>query len=455
MPGPKITARMDLDGRGFEAGLKGMTGKLQSFTNNAKGMVIGALGVGSIEEFVRRTGSKMIEIRNAAKQFQITTDEVQQLGKAAGKSGLEFEDFGTAMDKMGTARVSAIEDSQKLRNTFERYGITLKDLQDPQIRNIDLLKKMSAAIRENGGEMTARDRANFRELFGKSGAKLIESLKELDSKDDKLIKKEDIERVYQATRAIKALGKEIQLLGAGPIGTVAGAAAIMLKYGRGQGKKDMDEAHEYIMDVDRKSLNPGQDEFLRDQVLKYGKAQKDFDIPKIDEHMANILAFKKDKGFRPKGYYDEGANLGLADDGDLVEAGQTLEGKRQKETDTELLKLEERIFEMRRKSLTPLEQQQALMKEISKHIADAQGLENIGLDWEGAQERIEAAQKAGELTSLYGQDTFKPVSDQLSNVGGFTGASGRMQTSGHDIKNKVQTVIDLLQRGIPVHLRET
>ena len=227
----KMIAEMGLNIAPFQAGLKKAEGAAQqaghSILSTTKGLVASYFGVSALQSLIGKTFERAKEIKYAALQFQITTDEVQNLGRAAGKTGLEFEDFGTALSKLGSARQDAAEGNRELRESFLKYGITLETLQDPTMRNIDLMKKMASAINGVNG-MTQKDRQNFRDFFGRSGDRLIESLRLFQEDKSKIISREDVDEIYRAEKAMKLLRKQWEIFASRPIGLGASAIAIAM-----------------------------------------------------------------------------------------------------------------------------------------------------------------------------------------------------------------------------------
>ncbi len=165
----------------------------------SSGALPGFLKVGSfaaVAEGLREIVTGAIEFgtetKHSAEQFGLSTTEVQQLGKAARKTGLEFSDFGTALLKVESARKEAAEGNEALRGQFARLGVTLADLNNPALRHIDLLRKIAAASKDLDGA----GRAALHDLLGKSGARLAGALELLPTiTADQVVSPEAIERL--------------------------------------------------------------------------------------------------------------------------------------------------------------------------------------------------------------------------------------------------------------------
>jgi hypothetical protein len=142
-------------------------------------------------------------IKDLGEQFGITTDEVQRLQNAAQDTGLEFDDMGQALTKLGAARKDAAQGNKELEATFAKFGVTMEDIQDPTKRNLDLLVQMGNAIGKMN--LNAADTQNLRELLGKAGGKLGPAIAGLGAdKNAPDIAPSDIEA---ADKADKAFGR--------------------------------------------------------------------------------------------------------------------------------------------------------------------------------------------------------------------------------------------------------
>lgn len=143
------------------------------------------------------------QLKDLSEQFGITTDEVQQLKKIGSEvGGLGFEGIGQGLIKLGQAREKASTSDDKLLATFNKYGITLAQLQNPQLRNIDLMKQMAKAM----DNLSASDRADFTELFGKQGQKIIETIRAINAAGPiDVISEDAINRLDDATERLQEI----------------------------------------------------------------------------------------------------------------------------------------------------------------------------------------------------------------------------------------------------------
>ena len=152
----------------------------------AAGVVLGAKAI--VDTSAQEAG----EIKDKSEQTGLNTTEVQALGKAARKTGLDFNDFASALGNIDSQRRAAAEGNEEMRATFARFGVTLDDLQNPQLRHIDLLNKVAAA----GKNASAADRVALRDLLGRRGERLGAALAEVGGiKAEDLVSPEAIARL--------------------------------------------------------------------------------------------------------------------------------------------------------------------------------------------------------------------------------------------------------------------
>lgn len=218
----KLAAQLTLDGRGFRAGMKEAQSSANSFGKSLATSVTGAFGTAALVAFVHGVASAATHTKDLSEQFNATTDEVQQLGKIAREvGGMKFEDFGSALLRLGAARKDAAESNDRLLQTFNKYGISLKQLEDPTLRNIDLLKQLSGVA----DSLTETDRQDFADLLGlkgQGGTRLIEAMKELQKQGPiELIKREDIDAIDRAGEALEELKRKASAKASGIVGTSA------------------------------------------------------------------------------------------------------------------------------------------------------------------------------------------------------------------------------------------
>ncbi len=410
MAGNALAFEVTADSVGFDAAFKRMEKNATGFGNKLSSDLKHLVGsVASYEAFkglVGKTVEATVEIRNFGKQARITTDEVQQIQKAASKTGLEFEDFQAGLSKLGVARQAAAKSDQKLLDFFNKWGISLDDLENPQLRNIDLLKKMSAAMQ--GVTLTSAQATEFREVFGRAGEKMITSIQELARLGPiKIIDEKDIEAIYEADRAMAKLNKQWKVFIAPFIG---GAARTLSEIIGGEGE-------ELPFEAIQKKILKGQIPSLA-EILRFA-AQTLITGADPGSHKANVgrnlqaLADQFDFGEGPI----EGKALPFSKGKtgrDLVREEQM---RRMYDFLDKQIELEEHIRKINFDMLSPKEQQLDLQRRINEKLAEASAQEKMGNEREGRSKRIEAATLNEQLLNAGGIKPLVPGLDTASAAG--------------------------------------
>ena len=213
MPILSLLAKLGIDGRGFKAGLKEAEAATNKFAGNLKTQLAAAFSVAAAGAFVKGLADTVGRIKDLGDQYGITTDEVQKADVALRQNGLQFENLGQSLQKVGQARRDAVEGNDELRDSFARYGVTLADLNNPQLRNYDLILKIAAAIKDQN--LTARDQVELTDLLGHRSLKLLTTLQELHKFDSlKIFTAEDVQRIDQANKKLEELHRRLKVFAA-------------------------------------------------------------------------------------------------------------------------------------------------------------------------------------------------------------------------------------------------
>lgn len=213
MPTLNLTAKLGVDGRGFKAGLKEAEVAGNRFAGNLKAQLGAIFTVAAVTGFAKGVSDTVGRIKDLSDQYQVTTAEVQKSDVALKKNGLQFEQLGAAILKMGQARRQAVEGNQELRDTFARYGVTLRDLNDPQLRNFDILMKISKATA--GANITAREQVELTDLLGERAGKLVSTLGSLGQFEGiKIFSDRDIQRIDDATKKLAEFKRQLTIMAA-------------------------------------------------------------------------------------------------------------------------------------------------------------------------------------------------------------------------------------------------
>jgi hypothetical protein len=166
-----LIGRLSLNTDGFEAGLK----KAESATSAFSEKMVAGLGaaaaaafsVATVERMISSIHDAQVEIGKLARQYGITTDEVQKLQKASGRLGLEFGDIAPILERIQKARAKAAQGGdigEHIADNFNKLGVSDKDIVSMK-SGVEILREMGEAALKNTGRLDVQN-AQF-EMFGK------------------------------------------------------------------------------------------------------------------------------------------------------------------------------------------------------------------------------------------------------------------------------------------------
>lgn len=212
--GLNLFARLGLDAKPFYAalgGIKSSFSKLnEKFGSDLKGQLAGALTLGATVAAVKGIADYASNIKNLSDQYGITTEEAQKFEAQTTASGYSFEKFLGVIDRIGSARKEAVESNDAILKSFARFGVTLDDLNNGGLRNIDIVYKLANAV---GSLQSAADREAFGELVGASGKKFLSLLQNInDSTPIVLLSDEEVKKLDEASSKLQALGRDYKSL---------------------------------------------------------------------------------------------------------------------------------------------------------------------------------------------------------------------------------------------------
>lgn len=218
-----LMAKLSLDGRNFKAGIREAQVSVTRFAEHElkhiKQAIVGAFGVVAIEQFAHSVVATATRIKDLSEQFGVTTEEVQQLDYAASKVGLQFEDWGAALIKIGKAREAAAGD-QKIRDLFATFGQSWSKVNNAGITNNEIL--VSILQHSKGISANARERAELDELAGKKAEKLLALQEQIAAakKDAPIISDADIEAIDKMEKGLHRVWLQVKALAATKLGNI-------------------------------------------------------------------------------------------------------------------------------------------------------------------------------------------------------------------------------------------
>lgn len=221
MSGLKLEGELTLDGSGFERTMDKASEKVHEFgteqLGSIKGMFAEAFAVGAIIEGTRRAIEFGEQIKNTATRLGVSTTAAQEFDFAAKQTGIDLDHVATGLDKLAKALTAIDEGSEgaaKMENAFKRLGISVEEIKGKTPEEVFKIigEKME------GMTITAGVTTSMMELFGKSGAKLIPMLKDMNENISKvrengmILGPEDIAALDDASKSMKEFGLLTEVL---------------------------------------------------------------------------------------------------------------------------------------------------------------------------------------------------------------------------------------------------
>lgn len=170
----EIILRMSLDGKGVTRGANDVGKALDSISKKAGNFAAGLLGGTALMNKSRQVIEHAGQVADLSKQYNLTTDAVQEFTFAAEESGASIEDVGAAIKKLRLAQVEALSGDAGKRDSFARLGVSLDDLKkkDPEA----LFRQVTRAVKDmaDSSQLTA----DMVDVLGKSSDKLLPAIRD-------------------------------------------------------------------------------------------------------------------------------------------------------------------------------------------------------------------------------------------------------------------------------------
>lgn len=205
------------------------------FQNDVKRTMAGAsrnigayLSVGAAAYALRSLTAEMTRIKDMSEQLQMNVETFQQYEFALKQAGLSGESLQTALQKIATLRDAALSGDVKAGGVFAELSIDAGRL---RAMNADeLLRAVAAGLSQYGDAM--RKSALASDLFGRSGPRLISTLRDIEAltqkaRDEGLIFTErDIERFDEVDKKLANIVRRVKsIAAAGVVNLVEGIKA--------------------------------------------------------------------------------------------------------------------------------------------------------------------------------------------------------------------------------------
>lgn len=174
--GPIDKAARDLDRqtRGMQKSVSALTGSLKTLGAGVAGFFAGlATGAVSLDAFFQAI-NQLDRLDELSAKTGISTEELSKLGYAAKLTGTDLEDLNTSFDKLAKSAVKALDPTSKQAEIFKALGVSVTDAQGNLKTTDDLIKEVATGFKALNDDTL--EAAAAQELFGKSGAGLLEFL---------------------------------------------------------------------------------------------------------------------------------------------------------------------------------------------------------------------------------------------------------------------------------------
>lgn len=227
-----LIAKLGLDGTAYESGLKRASSLTDKFRGSIGAQLGAALSVAAVASFVSKVIETTDAIGDLSEQLNISTDDVQRLQVLASQTGVSFEKMARSITKVSQERLKAIEEGGKAREYFAALGISVSELNDKSISNIDLITRMGQAHQDAG--KSAQTQAAIMELLGEKAFKAAGAISKINELGPiNLITKEQIDGIGRMADRIDEIKRQMLVQAAPSVNFFADAIERAIKDAEG------------------------------------------------------------------------------------------------------------------------------------------------------------------------------------------------------------------------------
>ena len=211
----EIVVRAGFDNTQLNRDLRSTGDNIKNWAGNVGKALIGAFAVEKIFDF----GKGLLELGKSisltAERLGVTTAQVQKLQYAGAMTGVQLDTIAGALDRLARAKEKVLNQdagSQKLLESFNRFGITIADIE--KMAPVELFDKISESVSKTGTNASVT--ADAMDLFGKSGGKLIPLLAEFraQSQNAPIISDDDLQNIRDASEELEGLNMQLKAIAA-------------------------------------------------------------------------------------------------------------------------------------------------------------------------------------------------------------------------------------------------
>ena len=211
-----MLVKLGIDSTQFEMGIKRAQSVGDKFGNSFKSAVssrlAGALSVAAVTAFAHSVAKAADDIGDLSAQLNVSTDDIQRLQILASETGVSFEQFASILEKTAKARIEATSGDEDQIKRMAALGVSLSDLNNIQIENFDLSKKLVAAYKESG--QSAQTTTAITELYGLKLRKAAAALAEYETTSNRdLFSDKNIEDLSKANNLLDEQYRRLKAIG--------------------------------------------------------------------------------------------------------------------------------------------------------------------------------------------------------------------------------------------------
>lgn len=161
----KLMAEIGLDGSGIQRGMNQVRGQISGLAAS----IGAAFSVGAVTAFAKKTIEAAGHITDLSARLGVSTSYLQEMQYVMKQNGGSVDDLTTAFEKMGAARIKALEGDAYAQANFAKFGISQQDLKTKSTQ--DIMDAVASKFKEFGRNDVLV--SAFKEMGGRGAAALI------------------------------------------------------------------------------------------------------------------------------------------------------------------------------------------------------------------------------------------------------------------------------------------
>ena len=412
----EVRGKVSLDGSGFSKTLAGLSGQARKFGGDLKSQIAGAFTVGAIVAATKKTIEYGGRINDLSAKLNVSTKALQEFDYATKLNGGTLEDVEGAFRSLGKARLEALGNpGGDTASVFKLLGVDEASLKNNPLE--ETFKQIGETIRTT--DFGAGEEGLLMKVLGKGGGTLIPAFKAglKDAADEA----NNLGAIMDAgiVSALDDAGDSVDRLTARLRGPFAAAITNVAGFLRGTVNaidKSLGAVFSFVggaqAQADEQTANGGFFASMKPSAImeqiRMGTKMAKAHIDDVNTAEAEANAPKTPKPERARGR----SSL----------PGEVSNSNEAKSAAEKLLALELKLMDA-------TERRAALEKQVTELLEKAALLKGKP---EAFVELSKAADAAGALEGIDSQqkqEDFTAISDSLSRIGGFTGASGDPQAA--------------------------